>query len=332
MRSRSQSGSIAAVIVVLVLAVVIGAAIPLLSGGRDVAYNARSWTPPPTRLESRTPVRIRATVTSAQVTGSVAQATRSSGPVLASAPAVTVMAPSPTATVSPTPVPSVTVAVTFSPVPTSTTSGESLSSTASPTTPAPTSSALGEALSPTAPPTSPTTPVPVSTTSVAPAPVGETPTVGTVSSPVPVTPVAALSPSPTPRPRPTNTPGVPVVVSPPALVSPDDGAVGRGVIRFEWLPTGPLPAGAGYEVVWWNPDERPEMARGLAPPVQGNTLELNIDALFLSNQVPSGRMFWTVLIVRLQPYARLTQPAQSPQHRFIYAAEVPPAPPPPPRP
>lgn len=313
MRSRSQSGSIAAVIVVLVLAVIIGAAIPLLSGGRDVAYNARGWTPPPTRLESRTPVRMRATATSSQVTGPVAQATRSPGQVLASVPAGTVMALSPTAMVSPMPVPSVTVAVTFSPVPTSTT--------------------MGEVLSPTAAPTSRTTPVPVSTMSVGPATVGATPTVGSASSPVPVTPAVALSPRPIPPPQPTNTPSVPVVVSPPALVSPDDGAVGRGVIRFEWLPTGPLPAGAGYEVVWWNPDERPEMARGLAPPSQANSLELSIDSLFLSNQAPGGRLFWTVLIVRLQPYARLTQPAQSPQHRFIYAAEVPAAPvPPPPRP
>jgi len=122
-------------------------------------------------------------------------------------------------------------------------------------------------------------------------------------------------------------------VSPPSLLEPVNGAVGRGVIVFRWQPTGPLPNGAGYEVVWWNPDEPPAAARGLAPPTQENSLQLNIDVLFVSNQMPGGRLFWSVLVVTQQPYRRLTRPENSPQHGFVYQFEGPSAPvvPPPPR-
>ena len=104
----------------------------------------------------------------------------------------------------------------------------------------------------------------------------------------------------------------------PALLEPPNGAGGRGVITFRWQPSGPLPPGAGYEVVWWNPDEPPQAARGLAAPTQETSLQANIDVLFTSNQAPGGRIFWTVLVVRENPYVRLTQPETSQQHFFVY--------------
>ncbi len=311
MRNRTQSGSIVAVILVLLSAVIVGAAIPLLSGGRNLSYDAHGWTPPPTRVTTGTVPSPGPVARRTQVLSLAAQPAENQGPFLTPTATATGAALSPTLTAMPSPV---MLTVTFTSGPTSLKT--ETSSPAAGTLSAPTMSPTTLALQ------------------AQPPPAGVTPPAEGVVNLLTVTPVAVSAPRPTPRRLPTATPGVFDAVSPPALVSPSDGASARGVIRFEWLPTGPLPAGAGYEVVWWNPEEPPEAARGLAPPTQANLLELNIDSLFSSGQVPGGRLFWTVLIVRSAPYARLTQPAQSPQHRFIYAGEAPvaPAQPPPPRP
>ncbi len=311
MYGRSQSNAIVAAIIVLITAIVVGAAIPLLSGGRSGPSVEPGWSPPPTRLGSATPLSRRpiATHTASASTSLRTPAGQVTGVSLPTVGAQATLPSSPTLTPGPEPILAATV--TFSPVPTSSEKRPIITVVSSPTLSAPISSLQA----------GPSTPAESSVDS-------------TPASPIPSAAGPVSSPSPTPRPQPTATPVVPVAVSPPALVSPDDGAAQRGVVQFEWLPAGPLPEGAGYEVVWWNPDEPPDAARGLAPPTQASSQELNIDALFLSNQVPSGRLFWTVLIVRLQPYARLTQPGQSPQHRLVYAAEAPVAPvvPAPPRP
>lgn len=145
------------------------------------------------------------------------------------------------------------------------------------------------------------------------------------ASPTPEpTPVLTLPPSatstdtpePTETPLPAPTPAI--AAAPPTLTDPPNGASARGVITFRWEPNGPLPPGAGYEVVWWNPDEPPQAARGLAAPTQELWLEANIDVIFTSNQAPGGRVFWTVLVVSQNPYVRLTQPEASPQYMFIH--------------
>lgn len=309
MRGHTRSGSVALVIAVLVLAVVVGAAIPLLSGEPRVFYNAPAWTPPPSRTISVVSSHRMATATGTSTALVSIQLTLVPKQAVIPLPAMTPSA-TPTLTAVPAIASGATATITLGSTPTSIIKNTIPSVTSTP--------ALA-----------------VSTAEIQPLAAGETAEVAGLRSPTPTKTGETPTPTPTVQRRPTATFSVPIAVSPPALANPGDGASGKGVIRFEWLPTGPLPTGAAYELVWWNPSEPPEAARGLAPPTQASSQELNIDALFLSNQVPGGRLFWTVLIVRLQPYTRLTQPAQSPQHRFVYEEEGPPpapAVPPPPRP
>lgn len=78
---------------------------------------------------------------------------------------------------------------------------------------------------------------------------------------------------------------------------------------FSWQPVAPLPAGAGYEVVWWNLGENPAAARGIAAPTAGSSVVANLDALYNSNQFTNNRIYWSVIVVQLAPYRRITQPA-----------------------
>jgi len=91
-------------------------------------------------------------------------------------------------------------------------------------------------------------------------------------------------------------------------------------VAFTWQPSGPLPPGAGYEVVWWNAGEDPAAARGVAPPTTENTLTANLDVLYQSGQLTSSSVNWTVLVVTTEPYVRLTQPSASPSRVLTIAA------------
>lgn len=113
---------------------------------------------------------------------------------------------------------------------------------------------------------------------------------------------------------------VPLFVSSPALVAPAQGRQVSGVVRFEWLATGPLPEGAGYEVVWWNSDEPAAGARGLAPPTTGASLDINLDPLYNNSSFRSSRLNWTVLVVQVNPYVRLTAPGQGEVGTVDYVA------------
>lgn len=131
-------------------------------------------------------------------------------------------------------------------------------------------------------------------------------------------------------------------ISPPAPAEPGQSTYVNGVVRFGWLPTGPLPAGGGYEVVWWNSDEQPAAAHGFAAATTGTAIEVNLDALASAGQIKGSQIFWTVLVVQMDPYVRWTQPGDGEQSTFFYSAPSggppPPAPlppgeptPPPPR-
>lgn len=80
---------------------------------------------------------------------------------------------------------------------------------------------------------------------------------------------------------------------------------------FQWLPTGDLSPGTAYEAVWWNPEEDPNTARGFAAPTTGNSAEVNLDVLYDSDQIRGLDIYWTVLVVQVEPYTRLVQPADS---------------------
>ena len=123
------------------------------------------------------------------------------------------------------------------------------------------------------------------------------------------------------------------LMSVPALVEPGRSQTVSGIVTFRWLPTGPLPAGAGYEVVWWNSDEPAASARGIAPPTNTNSLEANLDPLAGSGQFHGSQLFWTVLVVQTSPYVRLTTPGGSELGEMYYTPSGgPPGVPAPPKP
>jgi hypothetical protein len=99
-----------------------------------------------------------------------------------------------------------------------------------------------------------------------------------------------------------------------------------GDVLFQWRPTGVLPFKAAYEVVWWNLGENPVVARGIAPPTAQTSLTTNLDVLYETNQFTSSDVYWTVLIVQTDPYARVTQPGQSNINVMTYQPGGPPKP------
>ena len=107
-------------------------------------------------------------------------------------------------------------------------------------------------------------------------------------------------------------------MSVPAYEAPAPNAVLSGNVTFRWLPTGPLPQGAGYEVVWWNPGENPAGARGMAPTTTGTSQVIDIGVLYDSHQMTGTSLYWAVLVVQRSPYQRLTQPANSNPQLLTY--------------
>ena len=118
---------------------------------------------------------------------------------------------------------------------------------------------------------------------------------------------------PTARPSPTAAP-----VSAPALVAPAPGDVRGGEVTFSWQPTGLLPPGAAYEVVWWNKGEDPSAARGFAPPTTGSSLTTNLDVLYGTGLIHGPDLYWTVLVVNTSPYRRLTAPNATNAGLLVY--------------
>lgn len=181
------------------------------------------------------------------------------------------------------------------------------------------------------PPTRTPTPTPLPTETRVPPTVTLTPTAT-------VTPTLAATSAPTQAPtarsgaRPTQAataaPAVSAVA--PALLQPQDGQTVRQAIVFKWQAGGPLPAGAAYEVVWWTPAEGPQDARGLAPATTKLQASVNFDLMQSSGQLSGDRFYWTVIVVRTQPYQRLTQPTAA-GARLVVGAPPPPTAPPKPK-
>jgi len=111
------------------------------------------------------------------------------------------------------------------------------------------------------------------------------------------------------QPTPTATPDFIDMI--PTLIAPGPNASTSGLVQFRWQPAGALPPGAAYEVVWWNAGENPADARGIAPPIRSSDLSANLSVLIQSGQASENRINWTVLVVQVSPYVRLTQPANS---------------------
>ena len=104
-----------------------------------------------------------------------------------------------------------------------------------------------------------------------------------------------------------------------------------GNVLFRWQPTGPLPPGTAYEIVAWGRNEDPANALGIAAPTAETSLAVNLDMTYLSRLLTVSEIYWTVLVVRTQPYERLTQPGSSNWHTLNFNLPSGSAPPPKPK-
>jgi hypothetical protein len=91
------------------------------------------------------------------------------------------------------------------------------------------------------------------------------------------------------------------------LLRPGPNETISGIVEFSWQPGGPLPPGAVYEVVWWEPNADPATARAIAEAISDTTLRASLGVVFDRPLL----IYWTVLVVRPSPYQRLTQPTDS---------------------
>ncbi len=149
------------------------------------------------------------------------------------------------------------------------------------------------------------------------------PTVSSVAAtytPIP-TPIPALISAPTASYTPVLTPqrmATPTVahVAVPVLLAPSPDETLRGRVTFRWQPI-ELPPGAAYEVVWWKDGEDPNQARGLAAPSTNTSQDIDVSGRHL--QLPAGqRLYWSVLVVQVTPYRRLSTPQVSTGRPFVF--------------
>lgn len=295
------------VAILLGLSAVIGILVPMLSGGGLGSSAPPDWTPPP---PTATPERSTSTPI-VEVSGQLATPAAASAPTQPPSDTPTLVA---TAALVRATVTSTRVAAPLRPaatvVPPQATATPGLvaqvvaTAEITATAAATAESAPGAGPAMAASPTAAASPTPAPTNTAVPAvaaPVAET------ATPEP--------PSPT-QPPPTPTPLPPL--SAPALVAPAANATASGEVEFSWAPAGELPPGTGYEVVLWNPGEDPAAARGVAPPTAGNSLRANLNVMSQAGLFSGSQFNWTVLVVRTDPYQRLTQPAAGPSHTLFY--------------
>jgi HlyD family secretion protein len=118
----------------------------------------------------------------------------------------------------------------------------------------------------------------------------------------PATTAPALnSPAPT-APLPAPTPEV----KPPVLLEPGPDATAKSVVVFRWQSVTPLPEGAFYEVVAWWPGQGPADAQGIAAPTTKTNASVNLEVMVQAGQLVANELTWTVVVVRKDPYQRLT--------------------------
>lgn len=308
-------------LLVLALAGIAGIALPALQGGPGTREQRTAWTPPGTTTASaRTPTAVKPTAPpapeeiidapagAALAWQEPAPATPSSVPDLA--PLASATPPALTATPRVTaPAPTrrqqrALLALLAEPSPPATNTAGPVGQPASPVTS--TVALLAQPAPPVRKPSAPTATPSVLPTAARPK---------VAPSPAPL---AAARPSLAAPPAPP-TAAPPPRALPPALLAPPLNARLDGMVQFVWLPTSALPTGALYEVVVWSPEQDPNQAWGVAPPVLTQSLWLNLDDLLRSGRFREGSLYWTVLVVQQDPYQRLTLPADS-ERRYLVLA------------
>lgn len=117
------------------------------------------------------------------------------------------------------------------------------------------------------------------------------------------TPTPPNTPKPTATRPPTRSPS-PTPFPAPVLLSPEEGATASDQVTFEWgWGGGPLPPNYGFEVRLWKNDQTDHY--GAAAPVPANRLVVNLEGAHGVSQGGTGRYYWTVAVVKLQPYQRV---------------------------
>lgn len=306
-------------LLVLALAGLIGLTLPALQAGPAERQQDTAWTPHSTAADAATDTPVAAAPTESSAAAEIIDAP--AGAVLAwqePAPATPSSVPVSTPLTSATP-----------PAPVATPGVAAPGLNRSPNRlamallaePAPPATGADAAVSTESPITSTAAPI------VQPAPPVRKPSAPAATAGA-QTPAPRSTRAPTPRPVITAPPDLPTPpppvappphVLPPALLAPALDARVDGVVQFVWLPTSALPAGALYEVVVWSPEQDPNQAWGIAPPVLTQSLWLNVDDLLRSGRFREGSLYWTVLVVRQDPYQRLTLPGDS-ERRYLVLA------------
>lgn len=145
---------------------------------------------------------------------------------------------------------------------------------------------------PTATPTPSHTPTPTYTATVTPT---STPTATPTISPT-------STPTRTPSPTPTSTPSP--VLSVATLEQPPEGATVSGVVQFVWRWPGPeLGPNQAFEVRLWREGQVEHY--GAAEPVRATSITVDLASAYAVQQGGSGRYFWTVAVVEVNPYRRI---------------------------
>lgn len=164
-------------------------------------------------------------------------------------------------------------------------------------------------------------------------------------TPSPAATFTRLPPSSTPTftrvpPTPTSTPVIvvrtpaptPVSGGAPLLLSPEDGHSTGGKVLFRWQWGEELGPNQGFEVLLWHKDKDAPYCCGAMDAREttrlmrrsGSTYEIEIDisGAYAARQHGGGEYQWSVVLVQLEPYARIGQPA-SPR-RIVYVVTGPP--------
>lgn len=88
------------------------------------------------------------------------------------------------------------------------------------------------------------------------------------------------------------------------LMSPAPDSTVKDLVDFHWELSSPLPDGVYAEVVMWREGWRPSEALGVAAVVRDTQLSVHLAVLPWTSD---GAYYWTVVLVRVEPYQRLTQ-------------------------
>ncbi len=132
--------------------------------------------------------------------------------------------------------------------------------------------------------------------------------------------ISVVSPSPTATNTPTATPMPTATLPTISLLGPPPDFTASSSATFEWRSSGPLPDDVLYEVVVWREGSDPKEAKAAANALRDTRLDVDFAAV---PHVSSGAYHWTVILVRTNPYRRLTLPVDGPRIYISTARSTP---------